>query len=68
MVEIVHQTTRMHMALLELLTLEEVVVEILQLLLIMQLVVLQMVLLVDLESLLLGINYRRLLWHITQKF
>ena len=67
MVEIVHQTTRMHMALLELLTLEEVVVETLQLLLIMQLVVLQMVLLVDLESLLLGINYRRLLWNITQK-
>ena len=50
MVEIVHQTTRTHMVLLELLTLEEVVVEILQLLLTMQLVVLQMVLLVDLES------------------
>ena len=67
MVEIVHQTTRMHMAFLELLTLEEVVVEILRLLLIMELVELQMVLLVDLESLLLGINYRRILWHITQK-
>ena len=52
MVEIVQETTRTHMVKLEMLTLEEVVVEILQLLLTMELVVLQVVLLVDLESLL----------------